>query len=120
MMLENNYVEDDIEEVNKFLDNLDILDITSVKPIRDYYFKNLDLEKTLNEFTPSSYFLYKNILLDEIGNDIYYIPTTKEKRNMSYILGNRIYRYKIMDDKLSLEVEEDYRLMKFLIWIMNI
>jgi len=93
----------------EFLENLDIIETSSIRPIKDYYFRNLDLDSKLDDFSQESYFLYKNILKDEMGTDIYYLPTAKERKGMSYILGNRIYRYKIKDNILKNEIEEDYR-----------
>lgn len=105
--LENKY--NNIDETNEILDNLEIIDISDIRPIRGYYFRNLNLESKLENFTPESFFLYKYILLDEMGTDIYYLPTSKERKNTSYILGNRIFRLKILDEFLSNEIEEDYR-----------
>jgi len=44
-----------------------------------------------------------------MGTDIYYLPTTKERKSILNILVNRIYRYRIIKDILDYKVEEDYR-----------
>lgn len=105
--LENEY--NTIDEIKEFLEEIDDLEILSIRPIKDYYYRNFDLDDKLMDFSQESYFIYKNILKDEMGTDIYYLPTAKERRGLSYILGNRIYRYNIKDDFLKNEIEENYR-----------
>jgi hypothetical protein len=93
----------------KFLENIEIFEASGIRPIKDYYFRNFDLDSKLDNLSQESYFLYKNILKDEMGTDIYYLPTGQEKDDMSSIFDDMIYRYKIKDDFLNEEIEENYR-----------
>jgi hypothetical protein len=58
--------------------------------------------------TSNNFDLYRKILQDEMGTDIFYLPTAKERKPLEDIINSPIYRYNLEFNSIPNNIEDDY------------
>lgn len=83
-------------------------EIVSTEPYYNQDISYLNLDSKINDLNYYSFKLYRKLLQKEMGTDIFYLPTLKDRNSLYYTMKNPIYRYIIYDYIIDLKTEDDY------------